>query len=422
MNMNITPKSLRLQIGIFGRINTGKSTLLNLITGQDVAITSSVAGTTTDVVEKSMELLPLGPVTFLDTAGLDDNSVLGSKRAERTRKALIRADIAILVMESGVWGAFEDNFILELKAAKKPFCIVANKSDLRPADALFKQRFSEASCHGIEVTSIDPLARDVFLQDLKRALLALCPEDLLTPQALLGDLVPSGGIAVLVVPIDLQAPKGRLILPQVQSIRDLLDNDVLTFVVKEREFASAVANLKRLPDLVVCDSQVVMKTMADTPFEVKCTTFSIIFARYKGDLSEFARGAATIDSLRPGDKVLIAESCSHHAAEDDIGKVKIPRWLKQYVGGDLLVDHCAGRDYPVNIKEYRLIIHCGSCMLTRGEMLYRIDQARRAGVPITNYGVAISKVQGVLKRALTPFPAALDAYEKTLHPHFVIEQ
>jgi [FeFe] hydrogenase H-cluster maturation GTPase HydF len=414
MSMETTPKSLRLQIGIFGRMNAGKSTLLNMITGQDAAITSPVPGTTTDVVEKSMEFLPLGPVTFLDTAGLDDGSVLGEQRLERTQKALIRSDIAILVVESGLWGDIEADFVASQQASKKPCCVVITKTDIRPAGQDFRRKITAP--HLVEASGPDCSRRELFLQELKRALLSLCPEDFLMPPALAGDLVRSGGTVVLVVPIDLQAPKGRLILPQVQTIRDLLDNDAAVLVVKEREYRAALANLKQLPDLVICDSQVVMKVMADTPPGVRCTTFSILLARYKADLNVLARGAAAIAALHPGDRVLIAESCTHHAAQDDIGRVKIPRWLRQYVGGDLAVDHCAGRDYPASLEPYRLIVHCGSCMLTRGEMLFRMHQAAAAGVPITNYGVAISMVQGVLERALAPFPAALFAYQQGVLP------
>ena len=336
---------------------------------------------------------------------------MGPKRIEKARQALVRSDIVLLVIEAGVWTPLEAKFVEELKGLKKPFCVVANRSCLMAGKVETEKDLAGLVPHVISVAGLDLPGREVFLVELKRVLLALCPEDFLRPPTLLGDLVPSGGTVVLVVPIDLQAPKGRLILPQVQAIRDILDNDAVTLVVKEREYASALANLRKAPDLVVCDSQVVLKTMADTPMQVKCTTFSILFARYKGDLAELARGAAAIEDLRSGDKVLIAESCSHHAAEDDIGRVKIPRWLKQYVGGELAIDHCAGRDYPMDLNKYRLIVHCGSCMLTRGEMLWRIDQAKRAGVPLTNYGLAISLVQGVLKRALAPFPSALEAYE-----------
>jgi [FeFe] hydrogenase H-cluster maturation GTPase HydF len=396
-------------------MNVGKSSFLNMVAGQDVAITSSVAGTTTDVVEKSMELLPLGPVVFLDTAGLDDTSILSELRLVRTRRALDRADIALLLTESGVWGVVEKEFVKELKARKKPFLVVINKSDLgAPKVEFFAEVRGEAE-KLLAVSSVEISRRDEFLNEFKHCLVQLCPEDFLRPSTLVGDLVPSGGIMVFVVPIDLQAPKGRLILPQVQAIRDALDNDTAAIVVKERELASVLSNLKRPPDLIVCDSQVVMKMVADAPPTVKCTTFSILFARFKGDLVELAKGAAAIENLKPGDRVLIAESCSHHAAEDDIGRVKIPRWLKNYVGGDLGVEHFSGRDYPSNLQEYKLVVHCGSCMLTRGEMLLRIHQAKEKGVPITNYGVGISFVQGVLPRVLQPFPAALDAFEKEMN-------
>ncbi len=412
--MPAVPKSLRLQIGLFGRVNAGKSSFLNMIAGQDVAITSPVPGTTTDVVEKAMELLPVGPVMFLDTAGLDDGSLLGEKRIERTHRALTRADIAVLVVESGVWGVCEDDFVQEITSIKKPLIIVVNKADIAQPSPEFMTRIQGITPRVVVGSSIDRNGREAALGVFKQCMLHACPEDFLRPSSLLGDLVPAGGVVVLIVPIDLQAPKGRLILPQVQAIRDALDHDAMVLVVKEREYAAALANLKRPPDLVVCDSQVVMKMAADTPVAVKCTTFSILFARFKGDLVEMARGAAHIEGLMPGDKVLIAESCSHHAAEDDIGTVKIPRWLRQYVGGDLVIDHVAGRDYPPDLTQYRLIVHCGACMLTRGEMLWRLDQARSKGVPVTNYGVGIACVQGVLKRALGPFPAALEAFEKEL--------
>ena len=412
--MDKTPRSLRLQIGLFGRTNVGKSSFLNMLAGQDVAITSAVAGTTTDVVEKAMELLPLGPVTFLDTAGLDDSSALGAKRLERTGRALDRSDIAVLVVEPGVWGASEDDFVSILKEKGKPFLIVVNKVDLDPPGEAFLKRLGGVSDKVIFCASTDSHGREQALHGLKRHLTTLCPADFLKPPLLIGDLLPAGGTVVLVVPIDLQAPRGRLILPQVQAIRDALDNDAIVVVVKEREYEAVLRNLRQPPELVVCDSQVVMKTVAQTPAGVKCTTFSILFARFKGDLQELAAGAAHIKALKPNDRVLIAESCSHHAAEDDIGTVKIPRWLRQYVGGDLVIDHAAGRDYPPDLQGYQLVIHCGSCMLTRGEMLWRVHQAKEKGVPITNYGLGISCVQGVLERVLSPFPAALDAFEREL--------
>jgi [FeFe] hydrogenase H-cluster maturation GTPase HydF len=259
---------------------------------------------------------------------------------------------------------------------------------------------------------MDPGRRDKYVNELKKHLIEVCPEEFLNPPPLVGDLVPPGGLAVFIVPIDLQAPKGRLILPQIQAIRDALDSDAGVLVVKEREYAHMLGRLARDPDLVVCDSSVVLKMDADTPRGVKCTTFSTLFSRYKGDIAEAARGVASIARLAAGDRVLIAEACSHHAIEDDIGRVKIPRWMRQYTGGNIRVDVCSGRDYPEDLGEYKLIVHCGGCMLTRREMLFRIHQAREAGVPITNYGLCIAFIQGVLARILSPFPAALDAYER----------
>ncbi|MFP4473471.1 MAG: [FeFe] hydrogenase H-cluster maturation GTPase HydF [Candidatus Omnitrophota bacterium] len=406
--MKSTPKALRLQIGLFGRTNVGKSSFLNMIAGQDVSITSEKPGTTTDVVEKTMELLPIGPVVFLDTGGLDDASDIGHLRVQKAKKIFDRADVVLLIAEPGVWGDFEDRVIAEAHLRETPVVAVINKIDLQEPD---RDSVADLKCHAEQVvlcSSVDPLRRDEYVNRLKQALIAVCPGDFLKPPALIGDLLPPGGLAVLIVPIDLQAPKGRLILPQVQTLRDALDNDAACLVVKEREYAGLLQRLNEAPDLVVCDSQAVMKMAADTPPEIPCTTFSILFSRYKGDLLEMVRGAAVIDRLKPGDRVLIAEACSHHAIEDDIGRVKIPRWLKQYTGTGVQIDTCAGRDYPQDLKKYQLIIHCGSCMLTRKEMLLRIQKARDAGVPITNYGVCISLLQGVLKRALSPFPAALD--------------
>ena len=412
--MEKAPKSLRLQIGIFGRTNVGKSSFLNMVAGQDVAITSSIPGTTTDVVEKTMELLPIGPVVFLDTGGMDDQSLLAEKRIQRTKKVFDRADVIMLVAEADQWTEFEETICREAGVRKTPLIVVINKLDLKiPGEEFLKLAKSKTE-RIVLCCSIDLAKRDVYVNALKAALLAVCPDDFLKPPALIGDLLPAGGLAVLIVPIDLEAPKGRLILPQVQTIRDILDNDAAVVVVKEREYAALLNRLKVPPDMVVCDSQVVLKMVADTPASVKCTTFSILFSRLKGDLAEMARGVAAIESLKAGDKVLIAEACSHHAVEDDIGRVKIPRWLRQYVGVDLDIQSCAGRDFPEDLEKYKLIIHCGSCMLTRRETLFRIQQARQKNIPITNYGIAISYVQGVLERTLAPFPAALDAYQRQL--------
>jgi [FeFe] hydrogenase H-cluster maturation GTPase HydF len=414
--MQTTPKSLRLQIALVGRTNVGKSSFLNYIAGQDVAVTSPVPGTTTDVVEKAMELLPLGPVTFLDTAGLDDRSELAGRRLQKTAVARDRADIVVLLTEPGQWGEIEERVVAEAALRKQPVIVVVNKADLPSLgkhEASFFQAL-EKSAGWLECSCLDAARRERVVCRFKELLLKACPDDYVNPPALVADLLPPGGLMVMVVPIDLQAPKGRLILPQVQAIRDALDGDAAALVVKEREYAALLGRLQQPPDLVVCDSQVVLKMVADTPQAVKCTTFSILFARYKGDLQALARGAAMIDRLRAGDRVLVAESCSHHALEDDIGRVKLPRWLRQYTGLDVQIDVSAGRDFPQDLTGYRLVAHCGSCMLTRREMLAHIQRAQAQGVAITNYGLAISVTQGVLKRALSPFPAALDAYEREM--------
>lgn len=403
---------MRLQIALFGRTNAGKSSFLNLLSGQDVAITSPVPGTTTDVVEKPMEFLPIGPVVFLDTAGLDDVTELGEKRIERTERAFHRADIVVILCESGNWADSEKRIAEKAKDQNVPLVVVINKIDLNPVSSEFTATLKADGIHEfIACSSIDNIHRETVLSQFKQRLIENCPDDFLKPPPLVGDLVKSGGIAALIVPIDLQAPKGRLILPQVQTIRDALDCDASVLVVKEREYAHMLQQLKNPPDLAICDSQVVMKMVADTPPGVACTTFSILFSRLKGDMIEMARGTAAIDSLQPGARILIAEACTHHAAADDIGRVKIPRWVRQYLGTELEIEVYPGRDYPKDLAEYDLVIHCGSCMLNRRETLSRINMARQAGVPVTNYGMCISYVQGVFQRVLSPFPAALDAFK-----------
>jgi [FeFe] hydrogenase H-cluster maturation GTPase HydF len=412
--MNKTPRGNRLHIALFGRTNVGKSSFLNMVIGQDIAITSPVAGTTTDIVEKAMELLPIGPVVFLDTAGLDDMSMLAELRLKKTYRVFDRTDIALLILEPDVWTEYEEEIIKEAQKRKIPLIGIINKIDLKRPTQTSLNHVRNRIERVILVSALDEAQRDDYINTLKAHLLEVCPADFLQPPPLIGDLLPPGGLAVLVVPIDLEAPKGRLILPQVQTIRDALDNDAAVLVVKERELAHILNILKTPPNVVVCDSQVVLKMCADTPKEIPATTFSILFSRYKGDLVEQAKGAAHIEALKPGDKVLIAEACTHHPIEDDIGRVKIPRWLRQYVGGDLQIDVYAGKDYPENLKEYKLVIHCGACVLNRREMLTRIQKAKEAGVAITNYGICISFLQGVLKRTLSPFPAALLAFEREL--------
>lgn len=419
--MNETPKALRLHIGLFGRTNTGKSSFLNLVTGQDTSIVSAQAGTTTDVVSKSMELLPLGPVTFLDTAGIDDDSGLGALRIEKTNRALASSDVAILMLESGVWTHYEERIAADCVAQKTPLVLVVNKIDEKAPEPEwldflkgFSPRVILCSCSRAKESREE---KEACLNALKKSLLDACPDDFLEPPAILGDLMPSDSgvpLAVLIVPIDLQAPKGRLILPQVQAIRDALDSDAAVAVVKEREFAPFLERLASPPDLVVCDSQIALKMVADAPRGIPMTTFSILFSRFKGNLNAMAEGAAALSALKSGDRVLVAEACTHHALEDDIGRVKIPRWIRQFTGSGVDIDHCAGKDWPADLAKYRVVVHCGACTLTRREMLWRLEQARAAGVPVTNYGMAISVLQGVIDRTLSPFPGALEAYRTAL--------
>ncbi len=409
------PKASRLHIGIAGRVNVGKSSFLNALAGQDVAITSSVPGTTTDVVEKTMELLPLGPVTLIDTAGLDDISELAEARIEKTKKALRRADILAIVVPSNDWSSHEDALINEAHVASIPVLIVVNKTDLAEPTADFLSLLDVKRLTWIQGSATgNTAAQEAFRQAFKDAIRGLLPRLFIAPPTLVGDLVPAGGLVVMVVPIDLGAPQGRLIVPQVQCLRDLLDNDSSALVVKDREYAATLARLRNPPDLVVCDSQVVARVVADTPPEVPLTTFSILFARFKGELATLAHGAGVLNRLRPGDRILVAEGCSHHPLEDDIGRVKIPRWLRQFAGCALDIVTCAGHDFPQDLGSFRLVIHCGGCVMTRQEMLSRLGEAEREQVAMTNYGLAISVLQGVLNRALSPFPDALAAYSKGL--------
>ena len=392
--MQQTPKGLRLQIALLGRVNAGKSSFLNLVTGQDISITSDVAGTTTDVVEKAQELLPIGPVLWLDTAGFGDDTKLSDKRIEKTIKVLDRADVAVLVCEGDKIGKIERKIIEQIEAKKIPLIVVFNKADIR------KVKNPEGAS---VVNSLDKSSRDKVLNELKAALIKVCPEDMLNPPALLGDLAPQHGTVVMIVPIDYEAPKGRIILPQVQAIRDCLDYNQTVIVVKENDYAATLQNLKKAPDLVVCDSQVVNKMVEETPQQVKCTTFSVLMARLKGDLDKLTQGAAAIWNLEDGDRVLIAESCTHHAMKDDIGTVKIPNLLKLKTGKDLIIDHVSGCEFPYNLDKYNLVIQCGGCMQNRREILSRINKCEQVKVPITNYGICISELQGVLARVLEPF-------------------
>lgn len=406
--MQTTPKGMRVHIGIFGKRNVGKSSLLNALTKQDIAIVSPTAGTTTDPVEKSMELLPLGPVLFVDTAGIDDEGALGLQRVEKTKKIIDRIDLAIIACDSRGIDNFEEKLIEEFKTRKTPFIIVVNKIDEqeKPFNLSTFQPFNPSAV--VQTSALNKVGID----DLKQAIIKNTPDEFFADNTIAADLLRAGETAVLVVPIDLEAPKGRLILPQVQTIRDLLDNDSIAIVTKERELKQTLDNLKNPPAVVITDSQAFLKVSADVPRNVKLTSFSILFARFKGELNEFVKGTLAIEKLQSGDKVLICESCTHHAIGDDIGRVKIPRWITQYTGKKLEFEHYAGHDFPQNIKDYALIIHCGACMTNRREVLSRILKAQQANVPMTNYGLTIAYSLGIFERALEPFPSAKLIYDE----------
>jgi len=398
--MSSTPRGERLIITLLGNRNAGKSSLINAITGQDIAIVSETPGTTTDPVDKRYELIPIGAVTFYDTAGLDDVGELGEKRIKATLKILFRTDIAVFVNDGKPFSEKELETIDRIGKLDIPLLVVFNKSDINPAVSSGNLEFCRL--HGLRHISVSA-KNSSNVHELKELLIELAPLHLKQERVLAGDLVKAGDRVILVTPIDLAAPKGRLILPQVQVIRELLDHDAVVTVVKERELEYALETFKDKPDLVITDSQVVLKVVGDLPEDVLLTTFSILFARYKGELDILADGVRKIDLLRDGDRVLIAEACSHHVQADDIGRVKIPRWLSQYIGKDIIYDVSTGHDYPENLEDYALVIHCGACMLNQVEMNRRIVEAKRRNVPITNYGMAISKVQGVFERCLRPF-------------------
>jgi [FeFe] hydrogenase H-cluster maturation GTPase HydF len=406
--MRPAPKSFRLHIGLFGRRNAGKSSLVNALVRQQVSIVSEVAGTTTDPVEKPMELLPIGPVLFIDTAGIDDVGALGLARVEKTRQVFDRTDVGILVAEAGRWGPFEEAILEELRSRRVPAIVAFNKSDLAPPESPVVERLNAAEVRWLPTVA----TAGEGIDQLRAALVEAAPEEFINTPSILSDLVPPGELVVLVVPIDKEAPKGRLIQPQVQTIRDLLDGDAYCMVVKERELRDALGRLNRPPAMVVTDSQAFLKVAADTPRNVKMTSFSILFARQKGDLSQFVRGAMAIETLRPGDRVLIAEACGHHPIGEDIGRVKIPRWLQQYVGGRLEIDVVQGHDFTGRLADYRLVIHCGACMWNRREVLTRILRCRQAGVPISNYGMTIAYTLGIFERALEPFADALETFRR----------
>lgn len=402
MSLNDSPTSERIHIGIFGKRNAGKSSVMNAITGQEIAIVSDIKGTTTDPVYKTMELLPLGPVVIIDTPGLDDDSNLGNARIQKAYQILNKTDIAILVIDASVGISNEDNSIIEkIKEKQIPYLIVYNKVDLLTKDCITRE--NEISVSTTTKTNIS---------ELKEMICKRYPTKEYD-RRIIGDLLDPSDFVVLVVPIDKAAPKGRLILPQQQTIRDILDSDATAIVVKEYELKETLHNLNKKPKIVITDSQVFAKVDADTPNDILLTSFSILFARYKGDLKTVVQGAKVIDSLKDGDKILISEGCTHHRQCDDIGTVKLPRFIKNYAKKEFQFEFTSGMSFPEDLSQYKLIIHCGGCMLNEREMKYRIACAKDLSIPITNYGILIAYMQGILKRSVKPFPNIYNLLESS---------
>ena len=398
--MEKAPKGMRLAIGFFGKRNVGKSSIINNITGQITSIVSDIAGTTTDVVEKSMEMLPIGPIRLIDTAGIDDIGELGKQRIEATYKALERTDIAVLVIDYNGLTPFDTDLIEKFNEHKTPYIVIINKSDEEKINFEKIGEIKNYTYDFIETSAnLDTKLTTIF----KNLLLKKVPEDYFQAQNIVADLVQKQDIVILVTPIDKQAPKGRLILPQVQVLRELLDNGIISIVVQVEELEKTLKSLNKKPTLVITDSQAFKEVDKIVNNDIPLTSFSILFARFKGDLNEFKQGAEAISQLQDNDKVLICESCTHHQIEDDIGTVKIPNLLKQKTGKNLVFEKVSSCDFPNNIEKYKLIIHCGACMTNRKEILSRIQKTNAKNIPITNYGVAISYCLGILDRALKIF-------------------
>ncbi len=409
--MNQTPRSSRLHIALFGSRNAGKSSVINAITGQEAALVSPVKGTTTDPVYKAMELLPVGPVVFIDTAGLDDVGELGELRKRKTMEVLNKTDVGMILIDSCQGVTDYDRSIYQLMKKKAiPIVGVLNKTDIQPVDREYVKKLEDE--FEVPFVAISALTGE-NIPALKKKLIQSIPEED-DKFKMMGNLIAPGEMAVLVTPIDKAAPKGRLILPQQQTIRDILEMDAIAIVTKEHELKETLDKLKQKPAVVITDSQAFLKVAADTPREVPLTSFSILLARSKGKLEELVRGAAAIETLRHDDTILVSEACTHHRQADDIGRVKIPRWLRQATAKKLNFEYTTGTQFQEDLSSYALIVHCGACMLNRRAMVYRIQQAMEAGVPIVNYGVLIAAVQGILPRAIEPFPLAAMAWEEAL--------
>lgn len=408
MSLNATPSSERVHIGIFGKRNAGKSSLINAITGQNLAIVSEAKGTTTDPVYKAMELLPLGPVMIIDTPGIDDEGVLGSLRIQKAYQVLNKTDIALVIIDAAVGPSAEDlRLIKRINAKKIPLLIVINKCETINEDK--KTAYQALLPNGKLLFVSAEQQLNIF--ELKEAIAQTVPADENKAQ-IVADLLSPSDFVVLVVPIDSAAPKGRLILPQQQTIRDILEADAAAIVVKENELTNTLQNLGKRPKLVITDSQVFKKVAAETPADILLTSFSILFARYKGNLQTAVQGVTALDSLEDGDKILIGEGCTHHRQCDDIGTVKLPRWIKEYTGKNPEFIFTSGTEFPLNLSPYKMIIHCGACMLNEREMQYRIKCAAAQNIPFTNYGITIAYINGILKRTVEPFPQIYKLLDK----------
>lgn len=402
MSMNQTPASERVHIGFFGRRNAGKSSVMNAVTGQDLAVVSDVRGTTTDPVYKSMELLPLGPVVMMDTPGIDDEGELGALRVRKSYQVLNKTDAAVLVIDGGVGVTPEDKALLKrIREKKIPYVIAVNKKELASADALEKI-VDELGSEDGEIIAVSA-ATGEGIDELKEQIAAATDTE--EPERyIVRDLLKPSDMAVLVVPIDKAAPKGRLILPQQQTIRDILEADAVSVVVKETELKNVLGQFQNKPKMVITDSQAFEKVAADTPEDILLTSFSILFARYKGDLAAVVKGVTALDTLEDGDAILISEGCTHHRQCDDIGTVKLPRWIREYTGKEIRIETTSGTEFPDDLTKYKMIVHCGGCMLNEREMKYRLKCAEDQGVPMTNYGITIAYMKGILKRSVEVFP------------------
>ena len=402
MSMNQTPMSERVHIGFFGKRNAGKSSVMNAVTGQEIAVVSDVRGTTTDPVYKSMELLPLGPVVMMDTPGIDDEGELGALRVRKSYQVLNKTDAAVLVIDGAEGVSKEDSeLVARIRRKKIPFLVAVNKRDIAPEGAVHRVR-EELGLDDSQIVAVSA-SDGTGINELKERIARTARTEE-TQKYIVRDIISPSDFVVLVVPIDKAAPKGRLILPQQQTIRDILDGDAVSIVVKDCELKETLQKLGKKPKHVITDSQAFSKVSADTPDDILLTSFSILFARYKGNLETAVRGVTAVDGLRDGDGVLISEGCTHHRQCDDIGTVKIPRWIREYTGKEVQFETTSGTEFPDDLSRYRMVIHCGGCMLNEREMKYRLSCAQDQDVPMTNYGILIAYVKGILKRSVEVFP------------------